>query len=177
MRAYRRSLLLAALPLLAACGVPITSGANFASGWEPGRTATFAWRDARDRVVGDSRLEGNEVLHQSLHEAVGWELSLRGMRYIETDADLLIHHHLSLDDHVMESEVIDEAGLSRMESYAYEGGSLVVHIVDARTGDDVWVAWAEANVEPAFASPDAMRRWVYAMVGRMFDDWPVPPRG
>jgi hypothetical protein len=156
--------------------VPIASGANFAPGWEPGRTETFAWRDARDRIVGDSRLEGNEYFHQRLHEAVGWELSLRGMRYTETDSDLLIHHHLSLADHVMEAEVIDEAGVSSMETYVYEGGSLVVHIVNARTGDDVWVAWAEANVEPAFASPDAMRRWVHEMVGHMFEDWPVPAR-
>ncbi|MDH3207167.1 MAG: DUF4136 domain-containing protein [Gemmatimonadota bacterium] len=176
MRAKKWFLPVVALAVLTACGVPIQSGANFASGWEPGRMATFAWRDARDRIVGDSRLEGNEVFHQSLHEAVGWELSLRGMRYIETDPDLLIHHHLSLADHVMETEVIDEAGVSSTESYVYEGGSLVVHIVDARTGDDAWVAWAEASVQPAFRGPDAMRRWVYDVVGRMFDDWPVPPR-
>jgi len=176
MRLHRGLLLLAALPLLTACGVPITSSAHFAPGWEPGRTATFAWRDARDRIVGDSRLEGNEFFHQRLHEAVAWELSLRGMRYTETDPDLLIHHHLSLSDHVMESEVIDEAGLSSTETYVYEDGSLVVHIVNAGTEDDVWVAWGAANVEPAFASPDAMRRWVYDMVGHMFDDWPIPPR-
>lgn len=176
MRTNRWSLLVVALSALTACGVPIQSGANFASGWDPAQTATFAWRDARDRIVGDSRLEGNELFHQSLHEAVGWELSLRGMRYTEIEPDWLIHHHLSLADHVMESEVIDEAGVSTTETYVYEGGSLVVHIVNARTGDDVWVAWAEANVEPAFTSPDAMRRWVYDMVGHMFEDWPVPPR-
>ena len=176
MKTNRWSLLVVALSALTACGVPIQSGANFASGWDPGRPYSFAWRDARDRIVGDSRLEGNEVFHQSLHEAVGWELSLRGMRYTETDPDLLIHHHLSLSDHVMESEVIDEAGVSSMETYVYEGGSLVVHIVNARTGDDVWVAWGEASVEPAFRSPDAMRGWVYNIVGRMFEDWPVPPR-
>jgi len=177
MKANRWSLLMVALlPALTGCGVPIASGAHFSPGWEQGRTATFAWRDARDRIVGDSRLEGNEFFHQRLHEAVGWELSLRGIRYSETDPDLLIHHHLSLSDHVMESEVIDDAGEASTETYVYEGGSLVVHIVDARTGDDVWVAWGEANVEPAFQSPDAMRSWVYDMVGHMFDDWSVPPR-
>jgi hypothetical protein len=176
MRVHGRHLLLAILLLLTACSIPIASGAHFPSGWEPGRTATFAWRDARDQITGDSRLEGNEFFHQRLHEAVGWELSLRGMRYTETDPDLLIHHHLSLSDHVSESQVIDEAGVISTEAYVYEGGSLVVHIVNARTGNDVWVAWAEADVEPAFTSPDAMRRWVQDMVGHMFDDWPIPPR-
>lgn len=126
--------------------------------------------------MGDSRLEGNEFFHQRLHEAVGWELALRGLRYGDTDPDLVVHHHLSLSDHVLESEVIDEAGVTSMESYVYEGGSLVVHVVDARTGKDVWVAWSAGNVEPAFRSPDAMRRWVYNMVGHMFDDWPIAPR-
>ena len=49
-------------------------------------------------------------------------------------------------------------------------------IVDARSGEDVWVGWGEANVEPAFASPAAMERWVYDLVGHMFKDWPVQPR-
>jgi hypothetical protein len=66
--------------------------------------------------------------------------------------------------------------VSSTETYVYEGGSLVIHIVDARTSDDVWVAWGQANVEPAFNSPDSMRRWVYNLVGRMFEDWPVPAR-
>ena len=177
MKAHRWFTLAVALPLLTACGIPIESGAHFPSSREPPRQATFAWRDTQDRTAGDSRLEGNEYFHQRLHEAVGWELSLRGLRYSETDPDLLIHHHLSLSDHVMETEVIDDAGVSTTETYVYEGGSLVVHVVDARTGDDVWVAWGQANVEPAFTSPDAMQRWVYDLVGHMFKDWPVPPRG
>lgn len=176
MKANRWSLMVVAVSALTACGIPIQSGANFSPSWEPARQATFAWRDERDRIQGDSRLDGNEFFHQRLHEAVGWELSLRGIRYSETDPDLLIHHHLSLSDHVMEYEVIDDAAVSSSETYVYEGGSLVVHIVDARTEDDAWVAWGQANVEPAFNSPDSMRRWVYDLVGHMFEDWPTAPR-
>jgi hypothetical protein len=176
MKAYRWIPLVVALSSLAACGVPIQSGAHFSPGFDASRPRTFAWRDERDRTMGDSRLEGNEYFHQRLHEAVGWELSLRGMRYSEEAPDLLVHHHLSLSDHVMEFEVIDDAGVSSMETDVYEGGSLVIHIVDARTGDDVWVAWGEANVEPAFHSPASMERWVYDLVGHMFEDWPLPER-
>jgi hypothetical protein len=53
---------------------------------------------------------------------------------------------------------------------------VVLHIVDARSGDDLWVAWAQANIEPALASPDAMRGWVYGLVGEMFERWNVPER-
>ncbi|MGE0161092.1 MAG: DUF4136 domain-containing protein [Gemmatimonadales bacterium] len=161
---------------LAGCGVPIQSGAHFANAWEPPARATFAWNDSADRTQGDQRLEDNAFLHARLHEAVEWELNLRGIRYSESNPSLLIHHHFSLADHEMEREIVDEAGYESTETIVYEGGSLVLHIVDARTGEDAWVAWAQANVEPALTSPAAMRRWVYDLVTRMFADWPIPPR-
>jgi hypothetical protein len=164
------------VPLLAACGIPIQSGASFTPNWEMPPQSTFGWQDEEDRTVGDSRLEGSQFFHQRLHEAVEWELSLRGIHYSESNPTLLIHHHLSLSDHVLESEVIDEAGVSTTETYVYEGGSLVVHIEDALSREDVWVAWGESNVESAFTSPEKMRKWVYKLVGSMFEDWPVPPR-
>lgn len=168
--------LLFALPLLAGCGIPIASGTYFSPGFEPATPTTYAWRDALDHVQGDSRLEGNEYFHERLHESVGWELSLRGFRYSEENPQLLIHHHLSLADQDIETEVLDEAGVPQTERYSFESGGLVVHIVDARTGDDVWVGWAEASVEPAFRSPDAMSDWVYDLVGKMFEAWPKPAR-
>lgn len=173
MRAHRGILTLVGLAALSACGVPIQSGAHFTQSWAPDRQTTFAWEDESDRTVGDQRLDGNRFFHRKLHEAVEWELSLRGIRYSAVDPDLVIHHHLSLSDHVYETEVMDDSGEPVMETTVYEGGSLVLHIVDSGTHDDVWVAWGQANVEPAFVSPDAMEGWVYDLVGDMFDDWPV----
>jgi hypothetical protein len=160
----------------AGCGVPVQSGAHFATGVQPPARTTFAWNDAADRTQGDVRLEDNALFHTLLHEAVEWELNLRGIRHTDSNPALLIHHHLSLADHELETEVIDGEGYQSTETYVYEGGSVVLHIVDARTESDAWVAWAQANVEPALTSPAAMRRWVYDLVGKMFEDWPVPPR-
>ena len=176
MRA-RRGVFLAGMALAAAaCGVPIQSGAHFAGGWQPGSRTTFAWNDEADHTQGDVRLEENAFFHARLHEAVEWELNLRGIRRSDSSPALLIHHHLSLADHELEQEVTDELGNRRSEIEIYEGGSVVLHIVDARTGEDRWVAWGQANIEPALASPDAMRGWVYALVGEMFDDWGMPER-
>ncbi|HUP52765.1 MAG TPA: DUF4136 domain-containing protein [Longimicrobiales bacterium] len=176
MIARRWAFLAGMAPALAGCGVPIQSGAHFASGWEPPGRTTFAWNDEADHTQGDVRLEGNTFFHARLHEAVEWELNLRGIRHSESNPTLLIHHHLSLSDHEMEREVIDESGIRTSETEAYEGASVVLHIVDARTGEDRWVAWAQANVEPALTNPETMRKWVYDLVGEMFDDWAVPAR-
>jgi hypothetical protein len=158
------------------CGVPIQSGSHFASGWRPSPRATFAWNDEADHTQGDVRLQDNAFFHARLHEAVEWELNLRGIRQTDSNAALLIHHHLSLANHELEREIVDESGNRRSETETYEGGSVVLHIVDVRTGEDRWVAWGQANIEPALTSPGAMRSWVYALVGEMFGNWPVPAR-
>lgn len=176
MRARRGALVAGTALVVAACGVPIQSGAHFANRWAPSERTTFAWNDEADHTQGDQRLEDNAFFHARLHEAVEWELNLRGIRQSDSNADLLIHHHLSLADHELEREVVDEQGVRRAETEIYEGGSVVLHIVDARTGDDRWVAWAQANIEPALTSPGAMRSWVYDLVGEMFDAWALPAR-
>ena len=175
MRAARWSMVALGAALVG-CGVPIQSGSHFTGGAEPPGDATFAWNDALDHTQGDARLEGNALFHAQLHEAVEWELNLRGIRFSEASPTFVVHHHLSLADHELEREVIDDSGDTSSETYVYEGGSVVLHVENARTGEDVWVAWAQANVEPALRSPAAMRSWVYDLVGEMFEDWPVPPR-
>jgi hypothetical protein len=175
MRAIRWSSVVVAVAF-AGCGVPIQSGAHFAGSAEPPGETTFAWDDASDRTHGDARLEGNAFFHAQLHEAVEWELNLRGIRFSESNPTLLVHHHLSLADHELEREVVDESGYPNSETIVYEGGSIVLHLEDAQTHEDVWVAWAQANIEPALGSPAAMRSWVYNLVGKMFEDWAVSPR-
>jgi hypothetical protein len=177
MTALRRSILTATLTfVLGACGAQIEAGSRFASASPPATPLTFAWNQEGDRTTGDVRLENNPFFEERLHEAVEWELSLRGIRRGDGPPDLLIHHHLSLRDHALIAEVANEIGNTEEESYSYEEGAVVVHIVDARTGQDVWVGWGYASVEPALGGPDVMRSWVYGVVGKMFDTWPVPPR-
>ena len=178
MQARHRSIAAAGLVfVLAACGPTIRSGMRRAPDAQLGGGLTFVWDQESDRVYGDVRLEGNRFFEDRLHEAVEWELALRGIH--RTDAatgDLRVHHHLSLTDHTWEEEIAEEGGYTRTELLTAEEGSVVVHVVDAATGKDIWVGWAEAAVDVAFTDPDSMRSWVYALVGEMFDGWPEAQR-
>jgi len=176
MRAARWVFFASVTPFIAACGVAVQSGALFSRGWEPDRLTTFTWHDDMEHVSGDSRLEDNTFFHARLREAVEWELNLRGIRYGESDASLLVRHHMSLADHETELEVVSDADLVGPEFVSYEGGSVVIHMEDVSTGEDVWFAWAQANIESAFNSPGAMRNWAYRLVGELFKEWDVPPR-
>lgn len=177
MRSMTRWTSLLVLPLaLAACGVPIMSGSQFASGADPSEPLTFAFNQSRDMAAGDPRLQNNQFFEDRLHEAIEWELGLRGIRHVEDSPDILVHHHLTLSDHDMVDQIIDEQGMSRTEVYSFEEANVVVHLVDAETGGNFWVGWAQANVEPALRGPDAMRGWVYDLVERIFANWTVPGR-
>jgi hypothetical protein len=173
----KKLILLAGLmPALTACGVAVRTGSYSPPGVDVTTGATFAWNENMDRVMGDPRLVNNQFFEDRLHEAIEWELGLRGIRHDESSPDLMVHHHLTLQDHEYVQELVDENGYSTTDVYEYEGGTVVVHIVDVRTDADLWVGWAEADIEVALNGPDAMRAWVYDLARAMFGRWPVPQR-
>jgi hypothetical protein len=135
---------------------------------------TFAWNQEDDRVAGDPRLSHNRFFEDRLHEAIEWQLSLRGLRLVDSDAspDLLVHHHLSLDDHEFAQELIDESGYKTTEILSYEQGMVVVHLTNAKTKKNVWLGWAQADIDVALRSPENMRKWVYGITAKLFEDWP-----
>jgi hypothetical protein len=174
----RRAILVAIglLTALTACGVPIRTGTTAPPAMDASAGLTFAWNQGRDRIIGDPRLQDNRFFEDRLHEAVEWELSLRGIHRVDASPDLLVHHHLTLEDHEQAVESIDEAGYTTSEVYTYEGGTVVVHLVRAAGGQDFWLGWAQADIEPALEGPENMRTWVYDLVRVMFRSWPVPAR-
>ena len=167
---------------VASCATPVTSGSYFdpTAFFSPdrggGQGVTFAWD--QETVIGDPRLANNEFFEERLHEAVEWELSLRGFRRDDLFPRLLLHHHLTLADHELLLEGPDDPASESIgpTTFVFEEGSVVVHLADLETGDDLWLGWAVANVEPALEGPDQMRTWVYRIVGEMFKDWPIPER-
>jgi hypothetical protein len=174
----KRTILLAVaivLPALTSCGLAIQSAATAPPDASVAGGSTFGWHQEADRVTGDPRLEGNQFFENSLHEAVEWELSLRGIRYDESSPAVLVHHHLSLADHEMGAEVTDEFGNRATQLYTYEEGSVVVHL-HYPDGRAVWIGSAWADIEPALSGPESMRKWVYSLVREMFASWPVPER-
>ena len=164
------------LPAIASCGVAIRSGGYRPPGVQPSDGLTFAWNQAEDRIGGDPRLHNNRFFEDRLHEAIEWELSLRGIYRDESSPDLLVHHHLALEDHELAQQVVDESGYTTTEVFTFEQGTVVVHVTNAKTKDHVWLAWAQADIEVAMRGPENMRKWVYELAGQMFRTWPVPPR-
>jgi len=175
MRGYSLVLVAVAAGLISGCSVPIQAGSHLRNDEPVAVPATFSWNQPADRALGDPRLEGNQFFEARLHESVEWHLALRGIHPAASSPTYLVHHHLTLADHDYVAEVLTDAGVAQTEE-RYEMGSVTVHIVEAATGETVWLGWAQANVEPALKGPDQMRAWVNRIVQRMFSRWPVLTR-
>ena len=114
-----------------------------------------------------------------LYEAIERELSNKGIRRDENAPELLVHYHLSVQDHIEVYEADPTSGYPATEFgpgtnvVQYEEGTFIIHFVDASTGEDLWVGWARGNIGPAMRSSSEMRVWVDDAVRKMFVEFPV----
>jgi hypothetical protein len=161
------------------CAPGMQANSDYQTGLDFGRYSTFAWDEDAIRETGDVRLENNPFFQDRLFEAVARELSARGIRRDDSSPDLLVHYHLSVVDHIEVFETNPESGYPDSEYgpgtdiIQYEQGTFIVHLVDAETGENLWIGWAQGKIESALNDSVKMREWVDEAVGMMFDDFPV----
>ncbi len=168
-----------------ACGIATTVGADYDPTLDLGRYPNFAWDESAIIRTDDVRLENNPFFEERLFEAVERELSKRGIYRSDFSPDLLVHYHLSVRDHI---EVIatdpqfgDPPSVygEGTEVLQYDEGTFVLHFVDARTDEDLWVGWAQGDIGAALKDSMKMREWVEDATEKMFEDFPIRtvPRG
>jgi hypothetical protein len=163
----------------AACGIPTRAGADFVPGLDMGRYRTFGLDEAAISQTGDVRLEQNPFFEERLVEAIERELAARGIRRDESSPEMMVHFHLTVEDHLevydaepQSGSPISEVGVGT-EILQYEQGTFVVHFEDPETHEYVWVGWAEGDMGPALADSEEMRKFVDEAVTLMFQHLPA----
>lgn len=164
-----------------ACGTALRAGATAAPDTDFTRYATFAWDDADDFPTGDPRLDNNALFVHRLHLAIEAQLAARGIRRVEEDPDLVVHHHLAVRDRVEVFEVDRRRGYEDPSGhgpgtgvYQYEEGTFLVDIADAETLTMVWRGWAQTDIEAGLSDPQRLVELTDAAVARMFESFPRP---
>ena len=166
---------------VAGCGLGIAAGADYRPGTSFGGYTTYAWDDDAIRRGGDVRLENNPYFEEHLFVAVASALESRGIREAEADPDLLAHYHLSVEDHIEVYEADPASGYPPprpgappgTEVVQYEEGTFILHFVDARTGQNLWIGWAQGDIGRALTTSSAMEEWVDEAVENMFELFPM----
>lgn len=180
----RGSTLIALIVTLASgCGVSIRAGADYTPGIDLARYDSFSWGEPDELPTGDPRLDHNPFFEDRLHRAIEDELSWRGIGFSATGADLLVHHHVSVNNRVQVYDTDQMAGYSSTdypagpEVFEYEEGTFLVDIADAETKEILWRGWAVADVDAALVDPDQMTELLKESVKKMFEEFPFSANG
>ncbi len=178
MRGQVTSSLVAATVVVAACGLGVVAGADYAPGVDYARYTSLEWGDADDRPVGDPRLQDNPFFEQRLRAAVALELAEHGIRQGVSGPGLTVHHHVTVRGRVDVYDADERQGYSatrRSESpqiVEFEEGTIVVDIADAESRDVLWRGWAQFDITRALSDPEVMDRAIQEAIGKMFERFP-----
>ena len=163
----------------AGCAAPIAAGSYARPGLVITGYRTFGWGPADALPVGDARLDRNPEFRDHFEGAVERELAKRGLMHAAQAPDLLFHYHASIDKRIDVNGTEVSSALCQGADcmpwvVEYEAGTIVLDVVDAKTGRLVWRGWARDSVEPMLSSDSAMARKVNEAVARMLATLPRP---
>ena len=163
--------------LLAGCAT-MTAGSRVERGAEFTRYHTWEWAPAEERPTGDPRLDNNPMFEMRLRSAVEHQLAIKGYARISLAGppDLRAQYHVNFSKRVEISGGASSAGSCARdcepEAYAYEQGTLVVDLLDARTNKIVWSGWSRDNMEGIIDNQEGMERKIGRVVAAMFERIP-----
>jgi hypothetical protein len=138
------------------------------------------WEWAPDAAVptGDARLDNSPFFQNRLRGAVEHQMTAKG--YVRStlagSPDLLVHYHANFSKTFAVTD--NRTGIGSCyrdcepDAYAYEQGTLVIDVVDARTEALVWRGWSRDNMEGAIDNQSRMEQELDAAVGGMFERFP-----
>ena len=143
------------------------------------RTANFAdfvtydWGPPDNLPVGDPRLDNNPFFNDYLQGAIEKKLAAKGYEraLMGGEPDLLVHYHASVNQKLDVYEVDNRYGYCYGDCEAqvvnYEEGTLVVDIVDRRTGTVVWRGWAQDAMDGVIDNQQRLEKQVDEGVTKM----------
>lgn len=158
----------------------MTVSSHIQNGVDMGRYHTYDWGPADALPTGDPRLDKDPFFQDHMQGAVERQMAARGFARAEGGrADLLIHYHANV------TQRIDIAAADRERGYCYddecqagvieyEGGTLVLDLVDTATNKVIWRGWAQESLERVLDNSDRIERDINEAVRRMLDRLPRP---
>lgn len=129
---------------------------------------TFAWERVGTGVPGDPRLDNNQLFHDYLRGAIERQLIARGYEPTTQQPDLRIHYHASSRQKIYISGMEPETERCRdCAVEVYDEGTLLVDLMDARTGALVWRGAAESALAGVVDSQTRMEELIERVVERI----------
>ena len=164
--------LLVLLPALAACTAPadriqVDSDYNTAVDFSTFRT--YAWDLQQVADVPGRPAASSGILHDRIRAEVDNGLAARGLQLANRrEADLLVNHHLSIEDKV---SVPVDPYYAFYEVEQYAEGTLVIDVVETRTKKLVWRGTAQSRLADS-STPEERQQRVGEVVAAILERYP-----
>jgi len=148
--------------------------ANLEPGVNLSAYRAYDWAPVARRATGDPRLDNNTIVEQRIRQAVERELAPRGFeRDASGAADLSVHYHVSVEERVDIANVEPLEPCESCRPFVYDAGTLVIDLVDARTGKLLWRGWSEGNVSGIIENQRWMEERIDDAVARILRQLPA----
>lgn len=176
--------------ILAACGCSSLSVSyDYDTAADFSQYKTYAWLESKGKGPSDPRID-NDLLDGRVRRSVDAELALKGLtKAPETEADLLVGYHVTLEEKIEVSTVDSTYGYGRgpgwrygyggwygapeTRAYHYDEGTLLLDLVDRKTERLVWRGSATDRVELEL-HPEEREEGLRAAVKAMLAGFPPP---
>ena len=139
------------------------------------RYHTFDWIPSGDRETGDPRLDNNPFFHNRIHSVIENQLTRYGLAHdAEGMPDVLVHYHASVTQKINPNGADQPSAPGEYaEPYVFDAGSVVIDLVDFRTGKLLWRGWADDVMDGAIDSQDWMEKTVDEAVTKILAQLPA----
>lgn len=172
----KRGMITAGLALSLAGCAAITVSADFDPEVDFQTYRTYAWGPADALPTGDPRLDNNPFFDDRMRGAVDGELAERGLTVAPaTEADLVVHYHISIRERIDVVTVDREYGYEPGYDTAvreWQEGTLMVDLVDTRTNRVIWRGWAQSDMAGVIDDRDALAERIRKACDKLFTRYP-----
>ena len=163
-----------AVAVVTAACAPVTVTSFIERGVELPHYRTYDWGTVDTAVPGDPRLDNNSLFHDYLRGAIDRHLRARGYEHTALTPDVRVHYHASAAQRVYISG--SEPAQERCRDCAvrvYDEGTVLIDLVDARTGALVWRGSARTDLAAAVADQARLERTIERVVTRILNTLPL----
>ena len=132
---------------------------------------TYNWGPIEARPTGDPRLDNNPIFQHRVQAAVDEQLAGRGFEKTASP-QFLVHYHASVTQEIQISPNDHGVACEECRPEVYDEGTLLIDLMDARTGLLAWRGWAKGSIDGVIDDQAWMEQRIDEAVARIMRELP-----
>ena len=135
---------------------------------------TYSWGPADEQATGDPRLDNNRFFEERIAAAVERNLDARGFeKTAPGTSDVVVRYYASVEQLVnADGADLPYAVCDDCRPFVFDAGTIVIDLIDARSGRLAWRGWAESDIDGVVDNQAWMEKRVDEAVARILERLP-----